>query len=170
MEMKQTQRSIRPAERRDLQALLDIYNYEVECGVATFDLHPKGMDEWEEWFSHYNVENHPLLVMEENGEVIAYASLSPYREKEAYISTVELSIYVAPAHRGKGAASALMEEILCLAREDALTHSVVSVITSGNAASTHLHEKFGFAYGGTIREVGWKMGRFLDIDNYYLIV
>ena len=130
MEMNQLRRIIRSAEKRDLQALLDIYNYEVECGVATFDLHPKEMTEWEEWFAHHSVENHPLLVMEENGEVIAYASLSPYREKEAYISTVELSIYVAPAHRGKGVASALMEEILRLAREDKLTHTVVSVITS----------------------------------------
>ncbi len=161
---------IRKAERKDLSALLDIYNYEVEKGVATFDLNPKGMEEWEAWFACHNVANHPLLVLEECGAVMGYASLSPYREKEAYAATVELSIYISPQHRGKGAAQALMEEILKLAREDETIHTVVSVITSGNAASIRLHEKFGFAFSGTIREVGWKMGRYLDIDNFYLIV
>ena len=161
---------IRKAERKDLPALLDIYNYEVEHDVATFDLNLKTMAEWEEWFSHYNVDNHPLIVLEEDGAVLGYASLSPYREKEAYTSTVELSIYVAPQHRGKGAAGVLMEAILKMAREEERTHTVVSVITGGNAASIRLHEKFGFTFGGTLREVGWKMGRYLDIDNFYLIV
>ena len=162
--------SIRKAERKDLAALLNIYNYEVEHGVATFDLNPKSMEEWEAWFAHYNVDNHPLIVLEEAGVVAGYASLSPYREKEAYISTVELSVYVAPEHRDKGVAGALMKAILKLAREDETIHTVVSVITGGNAPSIRLHEKFGFAFGGTIREVGWKMGRYLDIDNYYLMV
>ena len=166
----QENRMIRKAERKDLAALLDIYNYEVECGVATFDLNPKSMEEWEAWFAHYNADNHPLIVLEEDGVVAGYASLSPYREKEAYISTVELSVYVAPEHRGKGVAGALMEAILKLAREDETIHTVVSVITGGNAPSIRLHEKFGFTFSGTICEVGWKMGRYLDIDNYYLMV
>ena len=161
---------IRKAEKKDLAALLDIYNYEVERGVATFDLNPKSMEEWEMWFACHNIDNHPLIVLEEDGVVAGYASLSPYREKEAYISTVELSVYVAPEHRGKGVAGALMEAILKLAREDETIHTVVSVITGGNAPSIRLHEKFGFTFGGTIREVGWKMGRYLDIDNFYLIV
>ena len=65
---------IRKAEIKDLQSLLDIYNYEVENGVATFDLHPKTMDQWETWFSHHNIENHPLIVAEKDGKAVMKSS------------------------------------------------------------------------------------------------
>lgn len=161
---------IRKAEQRDLCRLLDIYNYEVAHGVATLDLAPKTLPEWQSWFDAHNVENHPLFVAEENGQVTGYASLSSYREKEAYRSTVELSIYIHPEHRRKGVAGALMAFILDAARADGSIHTVVSVITTGNEASCRLHEKFGFTFCGTIREVGMKFGRYLDIDNYSLRV
>ena len=162
--------NIRKAEQRDLQALLDIYNYEVAHGVATLDLALKALPEWQVWFDAHNVDNHPLFVAEEGGRVAGYASLSSYREKEAYKSTVELSIYIHPEHRRRGVAGALMAFILDVARGDERIHTVVSVITTGNEASCRLHEKFGFTFCGTIREVGMKFGRYLDIDNYSLRV
>ena len=161
---------IRKAEQGDLAALLDIYNYEVVHGVATLDLAPKSLDDWQVWFDCHNVDNHPLYVAVEDGQVAGYASLSPYREKEAYRSTVELSIYIHPEFRRRGIAGALMGFLLEEARKDERTHTVVSVITSGNEASCRLHEKFGFTFCGTIREVGMKFGRYLDIDNYSLQV
>lgn len=160
--------SIRKAKDSDLQALLDIYNYEVVNGVATLDLEQKTLAEWRIWFNHHNVDNHPLIVAELMGQVAGYASLSSYREKEAYRSTVELSIYVGPDFRRMGVAAALMEAILKEARKDERTHTVVSVITSGNVASEKLHGKFGFEFCGTIREVGMKFGVYQDIDNYRL--
>ena len=157
---------IRVARREDLQQLLDIYNYEVVHGVATLDLQPKSLEEWGRWFDAHNIKNHPLLVAEQAGRVAGYASLSPYRSKEAYRSTVELSIYIGPDFRRQGVATALMEAILREARQDPETHTVVSVITDGNEASRKLHEKFGFTYCGAIREVGMKFGRYLDILNF----
>ena len=162
--------NIRKAQAADLQELLDIYNYEVEHGVATLDLQPKTLEQWRQWFDAHNVENHPLIVAERDGHVAGYASLSPYREKEAYQSTVELSVYIAPGDRRKGVATALMREILEEARRDSRTHTVVSVITAGNEASIRLHERFGFTFCGTICEVGEKFGRYLDIENYSLKV
>lgn len=159
---------IRKAKGTDIEALLAIYNYEVEHGVATLDLRPKTLSEWWGWYNAHNVENHPLLVAELEGEVAGYASLSSYREKEAYKSTVELSIYVHANHRRAGVATALMEAILEEAKADERTHTVVSVITSGNAASEKLHKKFGFEYCGCIKEVGMKFGEYRDIDNYCL--
>ena len=161
---------IRTAIQSDLPALLDIYNYEVVNGTATLDLQPRTMAERQIWFDEHNTDNHPLIVAEIDGNAVGYATLSPYRTKEAYRSTVELSIYVHRDHRNQGIASALMEEILRMAREDERTHTVVSVITSGNEASTNLHKKFGFEWGGRIPEVGLKMGKYLAIDNYYLTV
>ncbi len=161
---------IRVARREDLQQLLDIYNYEVVHGVATLDLQPKSLEEWGRWFDAHNIKNHPLLVAEQAGRVAGYACLSPYRSKEAYRSTVELSIYIGPDFRRQGVATALMEAILREARQDPETHTVVSVITDGNEASRKLHEKFGFTYCGAIREVGMKFGAYQDILNFSLIV
>ena len=123
-------------------------------GTATFDVEPRAGEVGEAWFAAHNTGNHPLLVAEEDGKVLGYASLSPYRDFDAYLQTVELSVYVAPDSRGRGIASALMEAVLRLAREDADTHTVVSVIAGGNAASVRQHEKFGFTYSGTLHEVG----------------
>lgn len=161
---------IRKAKTQDIPALLEIYNYEVKNGVATLDINEKTLAQWKEWFLRHNIKNHPLIVLEENGIIKGYASLSSYREKEAYASTVELSIYVHPRFRGQGAGTALMNEILNMAREDKTVHTVVSVITSGNAASERLHDKFGFSFCGKIKEAGIKFGEFVDISNYQLIV
>ncbi len=162
--------TIRTAIESDLPALTEIYNYEVLHGVATFDINPKTVEERREWFYEHNRDNHPLIVAEENGEVLGYASLSAYRDKEAYSSTVELSVYVAPDVRGHGVGSRLTEEIIKTARAEVRTHLIVSVITGGNAASVHLHEKFGFSYCGTLHEVGVKFGKYLDTVSYELLI
>ena len=161
---------IRKGEERDVPALLAIYNYEVKNGVATWDLNERTLEEWMEWYHEHNVENHPLYVADLNGTAIGYATLSAYRAKEAYSITTELSVYVDAKHRGMGVAAALLETVLADARADERTHLVVSVITSGNDVSTHLHEKFGFSYRGTIEQAGVKFGRLLSIDHYTLIV
>lgn len=161
---------IRIAEERDIPELLDIYNYEVLNGVATFDLNPKSIEEWTEWFHAHNVGNHPLIVAEAEGKAVGYASLSSYRDKEAYAAAVELSVYVAPAYRRMGVARKLTSGILEIARQREDIHAVISVITDGNDASVALHREFGFEYCGTLREVGEKFGRKLGIVNYQLLV
>ena len=163
--------TIRKAEAKDVPRLMDIYNYEVLHGTATFDIHPKDLSERMVWFQEHQERNHPLIVAEmEDGRVAGYASLSSYREKEAYAATAELSLYIAVECRGKGAASALIQEILRLAKEETELYTVISVITAGNDASVHLHEKFGFACCGTMKDVGKKFGQRLSIVNYQLIL
>lgn len=161
---------IRSTQVRDLPALLLIYNHEVLSGTATLDLHPKTDADWNEWYAAHQNGNHLSLTAEHDGVAIGYATLSRYREKEAYKATVELSIYVHPSHRCCGVASELMSEILRIARERGDVHTIISVITSENEPSLKLHQKFGFTYSGTIREVGEKFGRMLDIHNYQLIL
>lgn len=161
---------IRIAQESDLSELTEIYNYEVLHGTATFDVNPKTIQERRGWFDSHNIGNHPLLVAEVEGHTAGYASLSQYRDKEAYAATVELSVYIAPACRRRGIARSLIARILeeAAARED--IHTVISVITGGNDASIRLHEEFGFTYCGTIKEAGTKFGRYLDIVNYQLMV
>lgn len=172
---------IRKGRPEDVPALLDIYNYEVINGTATFDLQPKTLAERMQWFEEHQTEIHPLLVAELPPEevsdtalpqsiVAGYATLSSYRPKAAYDSTAELSLYISPACRGRGVATALMQAILQAARKCPELHMVVSVITGGNAASIHLHEKFGFTHCGTLHEVGFKHGAYRDVDHYELKV
>ena len=99
---------IRTAEIQDLPALLEIYNYEVVNGTATFDTEPKTLEQREEWFYAHNIDNYPLIVAEMDGQAVGYASLSQFRPKDAYRTTVELSIYIAPQYRGRGIANRLM--------------------------------------------------------------
>ncbi len=157
---------VRPGRPEDAADLLEIINYEITHNTATFDLREKTPEEWRQWMAQHGRDNHPLLVAEENGRAVGYASLSPYREKEAYRTTVELSVYVHPAYRRRGIARTLMEAILAAAREDPATNTVVSVITGENTASVRLHEQMGFRYSGTLHAVGQKFGRWLDIVNY----
>lgn len=163
---------IRRAVREDVPALLDIYNYEVVNGVSTLDLTPRTLDEWNAWFDAHQSEVHPLFVAErkDDGAVLGYSSFSPYRSKEAYLSTVELSIYVSRDARGAGVATRLLEALVDHAWASDIIHLVVSVITSENVPSMHLHRKFGFTYRGTLHEVGFKHGRYLDISMYELLV
>lgn len=161
---------IRRAHHDDVQALLDIYNYEVVNGVSTLDLTPKSLEERMAWFYAHESDLHPLYVAELEGHVVGYSTLSSYRSKEAYLPTVELSVYVDRDFRGQGVASALMGAIVEHARECPDIHLVVSIITGENEASVRLHEKFGFSWCGVVHEAGFKHGRYLDIITYELIV
>ena len=161
---------IRPITKNDVADCLDIYNYEVVNGVATLDLETRTLPEWQEWYEAHSDEHHPIVVGTVDGVVAGYASLSPYRPKEAYKSTVELSIYIHQDYRSKGIATQLMAHILEIAKNDPLLHNVVSVITAGNEGSTKLHERFGFTYCGLTPQVGFKHGKYQDTETYALLV
>lgn len=161
---------IRPITRNDIAPCLDIYNYEVVNGVATLDLEPRTLEEWREWYNAHRDEHHPIIVGTIDDVVVGYASLSPYRLKDAFKSTVELSIYIHQDYRGKGVASKLMAHILEHAKENDTLHTVVSVITAGNEASTALHTRFNFTYCGLTPEVGFKHGKYQDTETYALLV
>lgn len=161
---------IRKIDTSDIEPCLSIYNYEVEHGVATLDLEPRTLDEWHEWYDAHSDEHHPIIVGTVDDVVVGYASLSPYRLKDAFKSTVELSIYIHQDYRGRGVATQLMERILEMAKEDDALHNVVSVITAGNEGSTKLHERFGFTYCGLVPQVGFKHGEYQDVETYSLLV
>ena len=161
---------IRPITKDDIAACLDIYNYEVVNGVATLDLEIRTLLEWQAWYEAHQTSEHCIFVGLIDDVVVGYASLSPYRTKDAFKSTVELSIYIHEAYRGKGVASKLMAYILDHAKVTDTLHTVVSVITAGNAASTALHERFGFTYCGLTPQVGFKHGKYQDTETYALLV
>lgn len=160
---------IRKAIEKDVPYILEIYNEAILHDTATFDLEPKTLEDRMQWFQkHHGI--HPLIVYEKDEKVIAYASLSTYRAKEAYDGSVELSIYVHKDYRGTGVGNELMEAIIKVAKEIKGIHTIISVITGGNEISNKIHEKFGFCYCGTVKEAGIKFGKYLDIVTYQLML
>ena len=160
---------IRKARREDIPSLREIYNEEVLHGTASFDTEEKSMADREAWFLAHG-EGYPLLVAELDGTAAGYASLSVYRERPAYRPSVELSVYIHKNYRRRGLAEALMRELLALAKADGRIHTVISIITGGNAASIALHEKLGFRFAGRLHDAGEKFGRRLDVDFYEYLV
>ncbi|MFC7749562.1 GNAT family N-acetyltransferase [Paenibacillus thermoaerophilus] len=159
---------IRDAVPADLPALLDIYNDAIRKLTATFDLEEQTLEQRTEWFRHYG-GRYPLIVADIGGTVAGYACLSKFRDKPAYDRTVELSVYIGEAYRGRGVGNALVKEILARAAEHR-HHVVVSGITAGNEASIRMHEKFGFELCGRFREVGFKFGEWQDVLFYQLVL
>lgn len=156
---------IRLAEEGDVKSLMEIYNYEVLNGTSTFDTEAKTYSERLKWFSAHTGK-YRLIVSEENGIALGYASLSQYHPRKAFFPTAEISVYVNKNCRGRGVGKELMRGILSVAKKEKSFATIVAQITSENAVSKRLHEEFGFKYVGTINDVGFKFNRFLSLDIY----
>ena len=154
--------TIRLAERRDAEAIRGIYNREVTGSTVTFDMVPRTLDEQVQWLDEH-AGGHPAVVaVDTDGTVVGFGSLSPYRPRPAYATTVENSVYVDPAHQGRGIGKAILGELVRLAGDHGF-HSVVARIVGGHEASIALHAACGFAPVGVEREVGRKFNRWLDV-------
>lgn len=152
---------IRRAELSDLEAITAIYNEAILTTTATFDTEPKAAAERLAWF-HSHDERHPILVALLDGQVVGWASLSRWSERPAYDDTAETSFYVHAHRRGRGIGRALKEAIINEASRLRF-HSLIARVAEGSEASLHLNETFGFVHVGTLREVGRKFGRLLDV-------
>jgi len=159
---------IRRAVRSDIPQLMDIYNDAILHTTATFDTETKDMENRVAWFEEHQ-GHHVIFVYEMDGCVAGYASLSRYRERKAFDSAVEISIYIHKDYRGRGIGRSLMQETLSFARECKAIETVISLITSENEASIRMHENFGFAYCGQIRNAGIKFGKKLSLNAYQII-
>jgi phosphinothricin acetyltransferase len=159
---------IRPATAGDVAAIADIYNEAVLTTTATFDLEPKSLADRSEWFRTRG-ERHPVLVAELGAAVVGYAALSRWSDRAAYDGTAETALYVHSSWRGRGIGRALNDGIIREARRVGL-HSLIARITADSAASLHLHRQAGFVEVGTLREVGRKFGRLLDVHILQLVL
>lgn len=159
---------IRSATPEDGEAIRAIYNIEVLGSTVTFDLVPRSSEDQAEWMAaHAGV--YPVIVAEEDGEVIGFASLSAYRPRPAYSTTAEDSIYVAGAHRGRGLGRAMLTELIERGRTHGF-HSIIGRIVGDHEASIALHRACGFELVGIEREVGRKFGKWLDVALMQLLL
>lgn len=152
---------IRTAERRDAEGVRTIYNHYVTNSTALFDLVPRTLDEQLQWIDEHS-GGHPAVVAELGGTIVGFGSLSTFRARPAYATTVEDSVYLLDGHRGRGIGRRILEELLRLAAAHGF-HSVIARITGENDASIALHAACGFELVGIEREVGRKFGQWLDV-------
>jgi len=152
---------VRLARLEDAEATRLIYNAEVTGSTVTFDLEPRTLDDQRAWIARHQGP-HPAVVAVADGAVAGFGSLSPFRERPAYATTVEDSVYVGADWRGRGVGRALLDELVALARSRGF-HTVIARTTGDNTPSIALHRACGFTLVGTEREVGRKFGHWLDV-------
>jgi phosphinothricin acetyltransferase len=161
----------------DAEAIRTIYNHEVTAGTTTFDLVPRTSAEQLAWMERHRGA-YPAVVAVAGptdgsmdgpadgpvaGEtVLGFGSLSPYRSRPAYATSVEDSVYVDRAHRRGGVGRAILVELLGLAKVHGF-HTVIARIVGDNEGSIRLHRACGFGLVGVEREIGRKHGRWLDV-------
>ena len=152
---------VRLATLDDAEAIRRIYNHEVEHTTHTFDLVPRTLEDQQTWLRE-RAGALGVLVAELDGRVVGFSSLSEYRPRAAYRTSVESSVYVDEAVRGQGVGRRLMRELVGLAQARGF-HTMIARVAGGHQASVQLHEAAGFTIVGTEQEVGRKLGAWLDV-------
>ena len=152
---------VRLARAADAEAIRRIYNAEVTGSTVTFDLEPRTLEEQRAWVAeHQGV--HPAVVAVDAESVAGFGSLSPFRDRPAYATTVEDSVYVGDAWRGRGVGRLILDELVDLAGRRGF-HTVIARASGDNDPSIALHRACGFTLVGVEREVGRKFGRWIDV-------
>lgn len=153
---------VRAASDADLDAILAIYNHAVLHTTASYDSLPRSAGKQRDWFAAKQAAGHPVLVAQQAGEVVGYASYGPFRAWDGYRFTVEHSVYAHEKARRQGIASALLRALVAQAQAQQL-HLMVGAIDAANTGSIELHRRLGFEEAGVLREAGYKFGRWLDL-------
>jgi L-amino acid N-acyltransferase YncA len=147
----------------DAEGIAAIYNVEVLESTATFDLTPRTLQQQRTWQIERSGAHAVLVAIDDASELAGFASLSPFRARPAYSTTVESSVYVSREHRRRGIARLLMIELIATAKSHGF-HSVIARIADSQEASLALHAEMGFDFVGVEREIGRKFGRWLDVS------
>ncbi|HEY9294111.1 MAG TPA: GNAT family N-acetyltransferase [Microlunatus sp.] len=152
---------IRPARSEDVEAVRQLRNDAIEHSTAIWTEVQQTSEDAAAWWDEL-VCRRAAYVAEAEGSVVGYACWAQWRPKEGYRLTVEDSVYVAADHHGHGLGRRLMTTLIDAARRAGM-HVMLADIESGNAASIALHDRLGFETVGTLREIGTKFGRWLDL-------
>ncbi len=152
---------LRPATLDDAEAISAIYNVEVTTSTVTFDLVARTLDEQRLWLTERSGV-HAAIVATEDEVVVGFGSVSPYKERPAYSTTVEDSVYVHRDAQARGIGRAILGDLVERAEQHGF-HAMIARIVGDHEASINLHAFHGFEIVGHEREVGRKFGRWLDV-------
>ena len=153
---------IRPATRKDVPAILVIYNAATQEPASAYEDTPHTLSQREEWFDHFSNRNFPIMVAERAGIVVGWCSLGPHQERTGFRFTGSAAVYVDKLYRRRGVGGQLLEAILEAGRQRKL-HTVLAVVDSENEPSLKMHKEHGFTQAGVLREAGCKFGEWRDV-------
>jgi L-amino acid N-acyltransferase len=155
---------------RYAEPILAIFNDAIANSTALYDYKPRTIGSMSNWFENKTKGNFPVIgAVDDSGNLLGFASYGTFRAWPAYKYSVEHSIYVAEKHRGRGLGKSLLQEIIQSARQQQY-HAVIGGIDSQNRVSVQLHTRLGFSHAGTLKQVGFKFGRWLDLEFYQLLL
>ncbi|AOJ65499.1 acetyltransferase [Burkholderia ubonensis] len=156
------------SEAEHAAAILDILNEAIVNSTALYDYAPRPPQAMATWFATKRAGGFPVVgAVDASGRLLGFASWGTFRAFPAYKYTVEHSVYVHHEQRGRGLGERLLRELVRRAR-DAQVHVLVGCIDASNAGSIRLHTRLGFTHAGTLAQVGFKFGRWLDAAFYQL--
>ena len=158
---------IRPVKLEDAAQITKIYDYYIQNTHTTFETDPLTVEEMQTRITRIN-KNFPYLVAEEDGEIYGYAYASRFKLRQAYEHTVEVSIYVKNEAKQKGVGTRLYMELFELLEESNI-HTMIAGISLPNDASIKFHERLGFSKVAHFKEIGYKLGRWIDVGYWQLI-
>lgn len=152
------------------QAILSIFNEAILTSTALYDYQPRNADSMVAWFATKEKGQFPVIGIEDaDGTLVAFGSFGTFRAWPAYKYTVEHSVYVHKDHRGRGLGRDVMQALMAAARQREV-HAMVGGIDATNEGSIALHKRMGFEHVGTLPQVGFKFGRWLDLAFYQLLL
>ena len=152
------------------KVIRDIFNDAIVNSTALYEYHPRSAETIAAWFEGKAAGGYPVIgAIDETEALLGFASYGSFRAWPAFKYSIEHSVYVHPEHRGKGVGRALMTQLVDAAQEQGY-HVMVGGIDLDNGASIALHERLGFVHAGTVRQAGFKFGRWLDLGFWQLIL
>ena len=161
--------SIREANLSDIPAILEITNHEILNSTVLYEYEPRSLETQQTWFKEKQANGWPIIVAEQDGNVVGFGTFGKFRERIAYRLSVEHSVYVHKDHRGKAIGNALMVQLIQRAKTGGY-HTMIAGIDSSNMGSVEFHRKFGFEVIGTFKEVGFKFDKWLNVVFMQLIL
>ncbi len=153
-----------------LPAIMAIYNDAILTSTALYEYAPRTVDVMRDWFTTRQRDGIPVLGIEwEPGVLAGFATWGPFRPRAAYKYSAEHSVYVDERFRGEGVGRQLLQATIAEAKKRDL-HMLIAGIDATNVASVALHSSLGFRCCGTVREAGFKFGRWLDLEFWQLLL
>jgi len=148
----------------DVAAVLDIYNHYIQTSTVTFDLDPWSTEDMVHKIETVAELGMPFIVAELDGDLVGYGYLSTWREKCAYETTMENTLYLRDSARGAGIGRLLLDELMRLGREAGVREVIAVIANTADAApSIRLHEKAGFVRVGEMDRVGRKFDEWIGV-------
>jgi L-amino acid N-acyltransferase len=159
-----------PCAEQHIEAIRAILNEAIVSSTALYDYKPREPEAMRSWFEVKKKGNYPVLGIEDDaGTLLGFASYGLFRAWPGYKYSVEHSVYVDARFRGRGLGRQLMLRLVEAAREQNY-HTMIGVIDASNEVSIKLHQSLGFTHCASIKQAGFKFGRWLDVDFYQLIL